>query len=494
MRREDAARLLRAVAGRTALCVGDVIADAFVYGSTRRISREAPVPVLAETGRTAMLGGAGNLARNIASLGGTPMLVGVAGDDAEGDQLAELVTACAGANARLVREPGRLTPTKIRYVSNNQQMLCVDRNPAGPIRPDTEEAVLAAVAALLPQADVLILSDYGRGLITPAVSRGAISLAREAGVPVSVDPRGSDYSRYDGADVIKPNADELAEEAGLPVETDAETEAALHAVLECLSLTRAILVTRSARGMALLERGASVIHHRARPRSVFDVSGAGDTALAALSLAMAAGTPLADAMALADTAAGAAVAKTGTATVSPDEVLQDAEGGSGAPDWRILSRSEAAELAQSWRAQGLTVGFTNGCFDILHPGHLAVLRHARSVCDRLIVGLNDDESVRRLKGPERPINSVGLRAQMLASLETVDRVVVFEEDTPQALIEAVSPHVLVKGADYADPDSLPGAAHVKAQGGTVVLAPLEEGLSTTGIVERIRQAEQAERA
>jgi D-beta-D-heptose 7-phosphate kinase/D-beta-D-heptose 1-phosphate adenosyltransferase len=259
-----------------------------------------------------------------------------------------------------------------------------------------------------------------------------------------------------------------------------------------LGETRAILVTRSAKGMALLEGEGAVTHHRSRPRSVFDVSGAGDTALAALSLAMAAGVSLAEAMALADTAAGAAVAKPGTATVSPDEVLQDAEGGAGAPDWRILSRRDAAELSASWRAQGLKVGFTNGCFDILHPGHLAALRHARSVCDRLVVGLNDDESVRRLKGPERPINSVGQRAQMLASLETVDRVVVFEEDTPEALIQALNPHVLVKGADYRAQD-LPGAAFVTANGGEVVLAPLQEGLSTTGIVERIKQAERAER-
>jgi len=491
MRREDAARLLRAVAGRRALCIGDILFDEFVYGASRRISREAPVPVLAETGRTAMLGGAGNLARNIASLGGRPVIVGAVGDDAEGEAVGRLVAECAGESSNLVMESGRSTPTKIRYVANNQQMLCVDRNPSASVTAETETRLLAAVDARLAHADVMILSDYGRGVITPAVSRQAIALARKAGVPVSVDPRGPDWSRYDGADVIKPNADELAEEAGAPTGTDAEIEAALRQVLKRLSKTGALLATRSAKGMALLQRGREIAHHRSRPRSVFDVSGAGDTALAALSLAMAAGVPLDDAMALADTAAGAAVAKPGTATVSPDEVLQDAEGGAGAPDWRVLSKRDAAELAASWRAQGFRVGFTNGCFDLLHPGHLSVLRHARSVCDRLIVGLNDDDSVRRLKGPERPINTVGQRAQMLASLESVDRVVVFKDDTPQALIEAICPHVLVKGADYAA-DDLPGAAFVKANGGAVVLAPLQEGLSTTGIVERIKKAEAAE--
>ncbi|PWE18027.1 D-glycero-beta-D-manno-heptose 1-phosphate adenylyltransferase [Marinicauda salina] len=487
MKRELAARLLSELAGMRALCVGDILLDFFVYGDIDRISREAPVPILSETRRVAMLGGAGNLARNIASLGGQPTIAGAIGDDPEGETVGALLKDCAGGGARPVVESARLTPTKIRYVANNQQMLCVDRDPAGSIGEETEDAVLAVIEAALAETDVLVLSDYGRGVITPRLSRAVIDKARAAGVPVCVDPRGSDYTRYDGARVIKPNAEELAVESGLPVNSDAEAEAALAALKARLPETDALLVTRGAAGMSLLGPDGAVAHHRSRPRSVFDVSGAGDTALAALALGVAARLDLAEAMALADLAAGAAVAKAGTATVSPEEVLQNAEDGSEAPDWRVISRETAASLSETWRRDGLRVGFTNGCFDILHPGHLSMLRHARSVCDRLVVGLNSDASVTRLKGEGRPVNDAASRALLLASLEMVDRVVVFEEDTPAELIRAVRPHVLVKGADYVA-DELPGAAFVRETGGEVVLAPLEEGRSTTGIVEKLRSA------
>mgnify|MGYP006275262751 FL=1 len=302
---------------------------------------------------------------------------------------------------------------------------------------------------------------------------------------MSVDPRGTDFTRYDGARVIKPNADELSVETGLAVASDAEAEAALSALKDRLPATEALLVTRGAAGMCLLDGQGQFHHHRSRARAVFDVSGAGDTALAALSLGMAGGLSLPDAMALADLAAGVAVGKSGTAVVAPEEILDDAEGGAEAPDWRVLERADAASLCRRWREDGLTVGFTNGCFDILHPGHLAVLRHAASVCDRLVVGLNSDASVKRLKGPDRPVNDAWTRAVMLASLEMIDRVVVFEEDTPEALIEALVPHVLVKGADYAA-DDLPGAAFVKEHGGRIILAPLVPGVSTTGFVDRLK--------
>ena len=489
MQRAKAARYLQAIAGKHALCVGDVLLDSFVYGETRRISREAPVPILSETRRSAMLGGAGNLARNVESLGGRPVLIGVIGDDGEGEAVRALLGDGPDKGespdiSGLIVEPGRRTPAKIRYVANNQQMLCVDRDPSAPIGEATQNAVLDAVRARIAGASVLILSDYGRGTVTPALSRAVIAIAREAGVPVCVDPRGSDYTRYDGAHVIKPNADELAAETGLPVFDDTTAEAALRVLKDRLGETSALLVTRGGQGMSLLDSEGRVAHHRARPRSVFDVSGAGDTALAALSLAVAAGIDLTDAMALADLAAGTAVGKAGTATVTPEEVLQDAEGGQEAPDWRVISRETASSLAAQWRREGLRVGFTNGCFDILHPGHLAVLRHARSVCDRLIVGLNSDASVRRLKGPSRPVNDAHTRAVMLAWLEMVDRVVIFEEDTPEDLIRAIEPHVLVKGADYIA-DDLPGAAFVKSRGGEVVLAPLVEGLSTSNIVKKL---------
>ncbi|WBQ14010.1 D-glycero-beta-D-manno-heptose 1-phosphate adenylyltransferase [Hyphomonadaceae bacterium BL14] len=485
MQRERAARLLSLIAGQRALVVGDLILDRFVYGRTERISREAPVPILSETRRSVMLGGAGNLARNIVSLGGSAILVSVAGDDAEGAEAAALAREACGEAALLVTEAGRLTPAKIRYVAQNQQMFCVDRDPGSAVGAPSAEAVFDAAASRLDEAGVLILSDYGRGLLTPSLTARLIAAAHKAGVPVSVDPRGSGYERYDGAMVIKPNAAELAAETGLPVGDDGETEAALRALQARLPQTRALLVTRGAAGMTLLTDDGMLHHQRSRQRSVFDVSGAGDTALAALSLALAAGVELTEAMALADLAAGVAVGKAGTAVVTPDELIEDASGGHAAPDWRILDQDNAARLSARWRADGLRVGFTNGCFDLLHPGHLSVLRHAASVCDRLVVGLNSDASVARLKGPDRPVNDAAARALMLASLEMVDRVVVFEDDTPEALIRALDPHVMVKGADYIA-DDLPGAAYVKSRGGEVVLAPLAAGLSTTTIVNRLR--------
>ncbi|WP_430432152.1 D-glycero-beta-D-manno-heptose 1-phosphate adenylyltransferase [Oceanicaulis sp.] len=486
MLRERAAHLLAAIQNRRAVVLGDLLYDSFVYGDTHRISREAPVPILSEKRRTAMLGGAGNLARNLSSLGAEVRLISVAGTDADGEAAIELVKAACGDATGVVRTPERPTPSKIRYVSNNQQMFCVDRDPTEAIQAHTASDLLDHIREALETSDILIISDYGRGVVTRDLVQAAIALARDAGKPVSVDPRGHDYSRYDGASIIKPNAGELEAETGLTVSSDHEAAAALKALKAQLTRTQAVMVTRGGAGMTLLDETGVIHHHRSRSRDVYDVSGAGDTALAGLSLAMAAGASLKDAMEFADLAAGVAVGKPGTATVSPEEILDAAQAGEEAPDWRVMSRPAMAELSADWRESGLKVGFTNGCFDLLHPGHLSVLRHAASVCDRLIVGLNADASVKRLKGENRPINDQATRATMLASLEMVDRVVIFDEDTPAELISEIRPHVMIKGADYVA-EELPGADFIRQSGGEIVLAPLMDGLSTTNIVNRLRQ-------
>lgn len=486
MLRERAAHLLAAIQNRRAVVLGDLLYDSFVYGDTHRISREAPVPILSEKRRTAMLGGAGNLARNLSSLGAEVRLISVAGTDADGEAAIDLVKTACGDATGVVRTPERPTPSKIRYVSNNQQMFCVDRDPIEAIQAHTASDLLDHIREALETSDILIVSDYGRGVVTRDLVQAAIALARDAGKPVSVDPRGHDYSRYDGASIIKPNAGELEAETGLTVSSDHEAAAALKALKAQLTRTQAVMVTRGGAGMTLLDETGVIHHHRSRSRDVYDVSGAGDTALAGLSLAMAAGASLKDAMEFADLAAGVAVGKPGTATVSPEEILDAAQAGEEAPDWRVMSRSAMAELSADWRENGLKVGFTNGCFDLLHPGHLSVLRHAASVCDRLIVGLNADASVKRLKGENRPINDQATRATMLASLEMVDRVVIFDEDTPAELISEIRPHVMIKGADYVA-DELPGADFIRQSGGEIVLAPLMDGLSTTNIVNRLRQ-------
>ena len=485
MQRERAAEILASLNGKTALVLGDVILDSFVYGVVQRISREAPAPILSETHRNAMLGGAGNLARNIESLGGQARLISVISNDSDGARVAELAEQACGERAKMVVADERSTPSKIRYIAKAQQMFCVDRDPDGQLSEETEKAIISAVDQIIDDCDIVILSDYGRGLITPKVSSAVIERARAANKPVTVDPRGSNYLRYDGATLIKPNADELAAETGLPVNDDETAISALGALKHRLSRTDALIVTRGADGMTMMDGDGRTEHQRSRPRDVFDVSGAGDTALAALSLSLAANFDLRECMALADLAAGVAVSKPGTAIVGPYEILDDAGIGQDAPDWRVMDQESAAALSAEWRAQGLKVGFTNGCFDILHPGHLSVLRYAAAACDRLIVGLNADASVSRLKGADRPINPQHNRAVMLASLEMTDRVVVFEEDTPEALIRALRPHVMIKGADY-KADDLPGAAFIKEIGGEVLLAPLVDGLSTSRIVEKMQ--------
>jgi D-beta-D-heptose 7-phosphate kinase/D-beta-D-heptose 1-phosphate adenosyltransferase len=336
----------------------------------------------------------------------------------------------------------------------------------------------------------IVISDYAKGVLTPRVISEVIALARAAGRPVVADPKGVDFTRYRGVTVLKPNARELSAAMGLPVGTDEEAEAAGEAAMR-LAGAEALLVTRSERGMSLMRMGAPALHFPGRAREVFDVSGAGDTALAALALGLAVGAALPDAAQLANVAAGIAVGKVGTALVYPGDVvtalhshqLESAEA-------KILPLSAAEEMVQRWRVRGLRIGFTNGCFDLIHPGHVSLLAQARAACDRLVVGLNADSSVKRLKGEGRPVNTETARAVVLGSLASVDAVVLFEEDTPLRLIETLRPDVLVKGADYALADVV-GADIVQSYGGAVMLAELRPGHSTTGTIAKLAHAQKA---
>ena len=465
------------------LCVGDVMLDRYVYGGVERISPEAPIPVLRVERDAAMLGGAGNVAANVVALGATALLIGVIGDDEAGEQLAGLAAAALGEDAPLVAESGRQTTIKSRFIAGTHQLLRADRETSDAIAADTAAAVLANVQAALPTCTAMIISDYGKGVLSAALTAQLITAANQANVPVLVDPKGCDYQRYRGAAIVTPNRRELAEITGLPVTGDAEVaSAAMRLRTDCG--IAAVVATRSEQGLSVIDQSGAQ-HFPAEAREVFDVSGAGDTVVAALAALYGVGVPLEDAARLANVAAGIVVAKLGTATVAAAELLSTLH----RQEWqqsdaKIVPLETALGRIARWRHYGQRVGFTNGCFDLLHPGHLSLLKQARQACDMLVVGLNSDASVKRLKGESRPVQSEAARAAVLASLNMVDLVVVFAEDTPLELIRSLRPDVLVKGADYTI-DKVVGADIVQSYGGEVVLAELAAGHSTTATIARL---------
>jgi len=468
--------LLESARGLALACVGDLMLDRYVYGDVSRISPEAPIPVLRARRTVAMPGGVGNVARNVAALGGTARLGGVAGEDAAGAELTALVAAEARIEDFIARSRAAGTIVKTRYVSGGQQLM----------RLDEEELLVSAFERddVFSGTSAILLSDYGKGVVSERLIRSAVWQAQNAGIPVIVDPKGRDFARYGAVDVIKPNASELAGATGLPVDSDAEIEAALEALLEATT-AKAIVVTRAGKGMSLMRRGEPAQHFPGRAREVFDVSGAGDTGLAALGLALGAGASLEQAVQLAILASGVVVGKSGTAVVTPAELIEaEVSQHAGTALVKVTALDDLAAEVEGWHRQGLKVGFTNGCFDVLHRGHVAYLAQARSWCDRLVVALNSDASVRTLKGDGRPVNDLESRAVVIGGLASVDRVTAFDDPTPLRLIERLRPDVLIKGADYTR-ETVVGAELVASWGGEVRLAAFTDGFSTTRTLERI---------
>ncbi|MFO7858370.1 MAG: bifunctional D-glycero-beta-D-manno-heptose-7-phosphate kinase/D-glycero-beta-D-manno-heptose 1-phosphate adenylyltransferase HldE [Ectothiorhodospiraceae bacterium] len=459
------------------LVVGDLMLDRYWTGDTSRVSPEAPVPVVRVNATEDRPGGAGNVALNIAALGGGAGLQGLTGDDPASGDLAGRLEA-AGVTCRFQRLTGQPTICKLRVMSRRQQLMRLDFEE--PFRGVDDDAFLTAYRHGLEQAQVVVLSDYAKGTLrdVPAL----IDAARAAGTPVYVDPKGQDFSRYRGADLVTPNSAEFQAVVGECPDAATLGERA-RAMLAELDLG-ALLITRGEHGMTLVPRDGETLHLPAHAREVFDVTGAGDTVIAVLAAARAAGADLPVATALANVAAGLVVAKVGTAQVTPAE-LRHALHGQGQPDRGPVDRATLAALVDDARARGERVVFTNGCFDLLHAGHVAYLQQARALGDRLIVAVNDDASVRRLKGGDRPLMPLDQRMEVLAALAAVDYVVPFSEDTPEELVRAVSPDVLVKGGDYA-PEAIAGGDHVRARGGEVVVLDFVDGVSTTGLIQRIR--------
>ncbi len=469
------------------LVLGDVMLDRYVYGSVERISPEAPIPVLTVDREYDMPGGAANVARNVASLGAHAVVVGVVGDDIWAKDLQTQLTLLSTIEARLITDRRRPTTRKTRFITARQQILRADREHSAPLSDTVAERVLIKYREALAGVDVVILSDYAKGVLSDWVTRAAIDAARKAGKPVIVDPKGRGFEKYAGATVLTPNRQELEMAFGHPCTSDEQIVLGARRFID-QGICETMVVTRGAQGMSVVGSGGSAAHMPANAREVFDVSGAGDTAVAALSLGLATGGKIADAARLANVAAGLVVAKMGTASVSAGEIVAAVTQFDGRIDHgKLFTLDHVTQLARSWRAQGLKVAFTNGCFDLLHTGHLALLEQARRAADRLIVGLNSDLSVRRLKGAGRPVQSEVARATILASLKPVDAVIIFSEDTPASLIESLLPDVLVKGADYSL-ENVVGAEIVTKRGGRVLLVDLVSGQSTTGTLARVAAA------
>lgn len=473
-------------AGVTVLCIGDVMLDRFIAGEVERISPEAPVPVIRVRESRSALGGAGNVASNIAALGGRAVLVGLVGRDAAAGALMAEIKAHPGIKPALIETAHRPTITKTRFLAARQQVVRTDEESSLPLQETEEAGLIAAIERAMPEARAVILSDYGKGVLSGAVIAAVMAAARAADIAVFVDPKSADFSRYRGAACITPNLRELAAAARLPVAEEAQVIAAARRVMAEVPGT-AILATRSEKGMVLVEPSGAVHSVPAHAREVFDVSGAGDTVIATLALAHGAGFAPPQAMHIANAAAAVVVSKVGTATLTRDELAREldaAEAGEAASRG-TLPLAEAVALVARWKRQGLVVGFTNGCFDILHAGHVALLAEARSHCDRLVVALNTDDSVRRLKGEGRPVNPLAARAAVIAAIRHVDAVTSFAEDTPLEMIRALLPDRLFKGGDYRV-ETVVGADLVLGAGGKVVICASLPGHSTTGTLARIR--------
>ncbi len=475
-------------AGKRLLVLGDLMLDRFVYGTVTRISPEAPAPVINTSPPDEVIGGAGNVARNIAALGARCDLVAVVGHDDAAQSLRRRLADSAGVTPTLIEVADRPTTLKTRFVAHlhNTHLLRADSEETAPVGHEIENQILAHIERLLPGADAVILSDYNKGVLTARVVATLIKSARLAGKPVIVDPKGIEYARYQGATVLTPNLGELAQALGRPIQNEeAAVQAGAQALMRGIDC-QTVLVTRGERGVLVVDRVGASSAFDATAKRVVDVSGAGDTLVASFTLALISKAGTANAARLANAAAGIVVGKKGTSQVTADELRSVLLS---RPHFELREkihdlRSVAGRVA-GWRREGLTIGFTNGCFDLLHPGHVHLLCEARSYCDRLVVGLNSDASVKRLKGPTRPIQPEAARCFVLAGLAFVDAVTLFDQDTPIELIAAIKPDILLKGADYSI-DGVVGREIVQAYGGRVILVELVPESSTTRIVDRLR--------
>lgn len=480
---------------KSILVIGDMMLDRFSYGSVDRISPESPVPVLKIEKETRMMGGAGNVVSNLASLGVSCKIIGTIGSDEAGDTIKKILTDMDVSSDTLITLDDRATITKTRFISGHQHMLRVDTEDTSPLSEAQYTKIINQIDAAIGACDAVILSDYGKGVLSDAVLQHAIKAANTKGIAVIVDPKGADYSRYKGATAVTPNKKELREATnGMAVSTDTEVTTAALSLIKTHDIKN-VFATRSADGISVITQNGQATHIPTKPLEVFDVAGAGDTVIAVIAAALATGASCEDAATLANLAGSIVVTRVGTSSITSDELSDSitADIKSTASDLAhiapVCNRDKAREIVKNWQDQGYKVGLTNGCFDILHYGHVTYLAEARKQCDKLIVALNTDDSVKKLKGPLRPVNDENTRGQVMAALSSVDLVTFFGSDardfdtTGTAVTQHIKPDFYFKGGDYKIED-VPEAQAVLAYGGEAVIMSLYEGYSTTNALDR----------
>jgi len=474
--------LVRRVNTAKVAVIGDIMIDVYLTGGVNRISPEAPVPVVKWVSERSVPGGAANVLANLVSIGTQATLVGVIGDDGGARDLAELLLRADGADlSGVVVDRTRQTIRKTRVLGQHQQLMRIDREDTHPLSAAIEDELIARAIAAAEASDIVVLSDYGKGVLSDRVLRAVIDRVNGLRKKILVDPKRQDFAAYRGATILTPNRAELTLATGMRCESDEEAETAVRRAQERCPAD--IVLTRAEKGISLFPRDGAPTHVPTVAREVFDVSGAGDTVVALLAAVLASCDDVVAAMKVANHAAGIVVGKAGTATLTHAELLaslgtssiaRDIDGG-------LVDLTQALVLRSAWRDAGYTVGVANGCFDLLHPGHVSLIRQAAQNCDRLIMALNSDASVKRLKGPTRPVQNERARAEVIGAVKGVALVVLFDEDTPYELIKALQPDVLIKGADYAGKEVV-GSDIVESRGGKVVLAQLVDGQSTSKLI------------
>ncbi|MFC1551732.1 D-glycero-beta-D-manno-heptose 1-phosphate adenylyltransferase [Candidatus Latescibacterota bacterium] len=475
--RNRLAGLLSDITSASVIIVGDIILDEYIIGDSERISPEAPEPIILEQSRIYKPGGAANVAVNISTLGANARLIGVVGDDPDGAIIRKTVSDLGLDDDGIISVKGRPTCRKTRMIARGNQVLRVDRESTEPVDPSVEKRIIDRIKGL-PE-EIVIVSDYAKG----SVSENLTAALADAGKKVIADPKSSDFGKYCGAYIVTPNLSELTAASGIAHLSSRDVETPARTIMNECGISN-MLVTCGPDGMVLVEKDKPLLHIHAKTREVYDVTGAGDTVIATIASAVSGGADIADACYVANIAAGIVVGKHQTAATTPEEIMSYAFGPSASD--KIIDETSLVETVAELKKSGKKIVFTNGCFDILHMGHITYLNEARGLGDVLIVGLNTDRSVRALKGDKRPILPEQERSHILAALECIDYVVLFDEDTPFDLIGKIRPDVLAKGADYAK-DEVVGHDILESYGGKVALLPLMDNMSTTNIIKIIKE-------